>query len=95
LCEIAPYQALFIAPCAHGYHYKCIKNLLRETHMFPCPICRQVANLEASVSMESLVDDTDCDAQDTDTKDDMDIDKLEFDDTIVSPNGTFSTLAIE
>ena len=24
--------------------------------MFPCPVCRQVANLDASVSMESLFD---------------------------------------
>lgn len=25
--------------------------------MFPCPVCRQVANLEASVSMESLTEE--------------------------------------
>ena len=52
LADIGPYQALFISPCSHSFHYKCIKQIL--TTMFPCPVCRQVTNLEASVSMESL-----------------------------------------
>ena len=30
--------------------------------MFPCPVCRQVANLEASVSMESLVETFDAES---------------------------------
>ena len=30
--------------------------MLENGQMFPCPVCRQVANLEASVSMESLCD---------------------------------------
>lgn len=33
--------------------------------MFPCPVCRQVANLEASVSMESLVETFDADSNST------------------------------
>jgi hypothetical protein len=57
ISAIGPFQALFIAPCSHCFHYKCIQNILKETIMFPCPVCRQVANLEASVSMESLADD--------------------------------------
>ncbi|TPX30391.1 hypothetical protein SmJEL517_g06043 [Synchytrium microbalum] len=56
LCTIGPFQALFLAPCSHCYHYKCIRSLLAECVMFQCPLCRQVANLEASVSMESLCD---------------------------------------
>jgi RING-like zinc finger len=55
LSAIGPFQALFISPCSHSFHYKCIKGCLGP-NMFPCPVCRQVANLEASVSMESLVD---------------------------------------
>lgn len=51
---IGPFQALFIAPCSHCFHYKCIQHILKESIMFPCPVCRQVANLEASVSMESV-----------------------------------------
>ncbi|OAJ42598.1 hypothetical protein BDEG_26038 [Batrachochytrium dendrobatidis JEL423] len=56
LSSIGPYQALFIAPCSHCYHYKCIRHVLKDSLMFPCPVCRQVANLDASVSMESLFD---------------------------------------
>ncbi|KAJ3244512.1 hypothetical protein HDU78_010819 [Chytriomyces hyalinus] len=55
LCAIGPFQALFLSPCSHCYHYKCIRNLLEAHHMFQCPMCRQVANLDASVSMESLL----------------------------------------
>ncbi|KAI8617085.1 hypothetical protein BC830DRAFT_1115252 [Chytriomyces sp. MP71] len=55
LCAIGPFQALFLSPCSHCYHYKCIRNLLETHHMFQCPMCRQVANLDASVSMESLL----------------------------------------
>lgn len=54
--EIGPFQALFIAPCSHCFHFKCVQHFVRDTVMFPCPICRQVANLEASVSMESVLD---------------------------------------
>ncbi|RKO98947.1 hypothetical protein CXG81DRAFT_544, partial [Caulochytrium protostelioides] len=52
LSGIGPFQALFLAPCSHCYHYKCIRNILEEGYMFLCPLCRQVANLDASVSME-------------------------------------------
>ncbi|KAI9197404.1 uncharacterized protein BJ171DRAFT_570793 [Polychytrium aggregatum] len=51
---IGPFQALFIAPCSHCYHYKCVGQLLAQSAMFQCPLCRQVANLAASVSVESL-----------------------------------------
>jgi hypothetical protein len=54
---IAPFQALFLAPCSHCFHFKCIKPLLdNQGVMFLCPMCRQVANLEASVSSENLLE---------------------------------------
>ncbi|TPX38809.1 hypothetical protein SeMB42_g06495 [Synchytrium endobioticum] len=56
LCTIGPFQGLFLAPCSHCFHYKCIRSLLTDCVMFQCPLCRQVANLEASVSMESVCD---------------------------------------
>ncbi|RKO87810.1 hypothetical protein BDK51DRAFT_13298, partial [Blyttiomyces helicus] len=49
---IGPFQALFIAPCSHCYHFKCVNSLLSQSAMFQCPLCRQVANLAASVSMD-------------------------------------------
>jgi hypothetical protein len=62
LCGIGPFQALFVAPCSHCFHYKCVTPILSTGNMFQCPLCRQVANLVASVSMESfsgLDDDVD------------------------------------
>ncbi|KAJ3284030.1 hypothetical protein HDU79_008586 [Rhizoclosmatium sp. JEL0117] len=52
--EILPLQAIFIAPCSHCFHYKCVNSILVQSQMFQCPMCRQVANLAASVSTESL-----------------------------------------
>jgi RING-like zinc finger len=51
---IAPFQALFISPCSHIYHHKCVAAMINHSPMFQCPLCRQVANLTASVSSESL-----------------------------------------
>ncbi|KAI9001999.1 hypothetical protein BC832DRAFT_561942 [Gaertneriomyces semiglobifer] len=51
---MAPYQALFLAPCSHCFHYKCVTPLLNGgggvSGMFLCPMCRGVANLEANVN---------------------------------------------
>lgn len=54
LSPLNPFQAMFISPCSHCYHYKCIHTLLDKGVMFQCPLCRQVANLNASVSVDSL-----------------------------------------
>jgi len=46
-------QALFIAPCSHVYHFKCIRPLLNMHHPgFSCPLCRTFADLEADVETE-------------------------------------------
>ncbi|KNZ54815.1 hypothetical protein VP01_2846g2 [Puccinia sorghi] len=46
-------QALFIAPCSHTYHYKCIRPLLQMHHPgFSCPLCRTFADLEADVETD-------------------------------------------
>ncbi|KZV81410.1 SMAD/FHA domain-containing protein, partial [Exidia glandulosa HHB12029] len=43
-------QALFIAPCSHAFHYKCIRPLLTMHHPgFNCPLCRTFADLNADV----------------------------------------------
>lgn len=50
---IAPFQALFIAPCSHIYHYRCLRPLLAQNYPgFSCPLCRTYSNLEASVAVE-------------------------------------------
>ncbi|KAK3295768.1 uncharacterized protein B0H64DRAFT_323343 [Chaetomium fimeti] len=49
--NIAPCQCLFVAPCSHTWHYKCIRSLLSSPSfpIFICPNCRAAADLEAEV----------------------------------------------
>lgn len=52
LMSIAPCQSLFVAPCSHVWHYKCIRPLLNDHKMYPqfmCPNCRAVTDLEADI----------------------------------------------
>ncbi|KAI9316253.1 SMAD/FHA domain-containing protein, partial [Dichotomocladium elegans] len=53
LYAIAPFQALFVAPCSHTFHFKCCRPLLQNFPGFQCPICRSYANLDASVAIEA------------------------------------------
>ncbi|KAJ3371184.1 hypothetical protein GGF31_003607 [Allomyces arbusculus] len=63
LGPIAPFQALFIAPCCHTFHYKCSRPLLNAWPTFSCPLCRHYADLNASVSVENLSEFNDLDAE--------------------------------
>ncbi|GAM90681.1 hypothetical protein ANO11243_087260 [Dothideomycetidae sp. 11243] len=61
LNRVAPCQALFVAPCSHVWHYKCIRSLLFSQYpAFQCPNCRGYADLEADVEDE---DDSESDTQ--------------------------------
>lgn len=53
LYALAPFQALFVAPCSHSYHFKCIRPLFDSYPGFQCPICRTYSDLDASVSIET------------------------------------------
>ncbi|ORY76039.1 SMAD/FHA domain-containing protein, partial [Protomyces lactucae-debilis] len=54
LFNIAPSQALFVAPCSHAYHFKCIRPLILQNYPnFLCCVCRKYADLEANVEVES------------------------------------------
>ncbi|KAJ7088175.1 hypothetical protein C8R44DRAFT_819616 [Mycena epipterygia] len=51
-------QALFIAPCSHTFHYKCLRPLLEAHHpAFSCPLCRTFADLEEDVEVEGEAED--------------------------------------
>ncbi|KAK5104843.1 hypothetical protein LTR62_002782 [Meristemomyces frigidus] len=54
LNTVAPCQALFVAPCSHVWHYKCVRNLIHGPNYpnFLCPNCRFMADLEADVEPE-------------------------------------------
>ncbi|EPQ65088.1 BgtA-21104 [Blumeria graminis f. sp. tritici] len=51
LGPIAPCQSLFVAPCSHTWHYKCIRIIINGPYWpnFTCPNCRTVADLEAEI----------------------------------------------
>ena len=53
LYALAPFQALFVSPCSHTYHFKCIRPLLLSYPGFQCPICRTYSDLEASVAIRN------------------------------------------
>ena len=73
---IAPFQALFLGPCSHCFHYKCVTPLLGAGFMFQCPVCRQVANLEASVAEpEDLVKDHNYSEIESTDDEDMNVDQ--------------------
>ncbi|ODO11055.1 hypothetical protein I350_01657 [Cryptococcus amylolentus CBS 6273] len=53
LYSVTVCQSLFIAPCSHVFHYKCIRPLLMQHYpAFSCPLCRTFANLEEDVETE-------------------------------------------
>ena len=57
-------QSLFITPCSHTFHYKCIRPLLETHHpAFCCPLCRTFADLEDDVEVE-VEDGMDMDEED-------------------------------
>lgn len=62
-----PCQSLFVAPCSHVWHYKCIRRILNSATYphFPCPNCRAVADLEAEIEDAELSESDDGDALQT------------------------------
>lgn len=75
---MAPFQALFLAPCSHCFHYKCATPLLGAGFMFQCPMCRQVANLDATVASDDQSEVSECDMQEADpsSEEDEDVDAM-------------------
>ncbi|KAI8077823.1 SMAD/FHA domain-containing protein [Halteromyces radiatus] len=53
LYALAPFQSLFVGPCSHTFHYKCARPLLMNHPGFLCPLCRNYADLDASVAVEA------------------------------------------
>jgi hypothetical protein len=54
-----PYQCLFMAACAHVWHYKCISRLIHSPDypMFQCPNCRAFTDLSAEVDDSNEADE--------------------------------------
>ncbi|GMM35323.1 ubiquitin-conjugating protein [Saccharomycopsis crataegensis] len=59
LDDINPCQAVFVSPCSHSYHYKCIRRVIVKTYpQFLCPTCRALSDLEADDDDDSEEDET-------------------------------------
>jgi len=56
LCAISPVQALFISPCSHIFHFRCIRPLLQQHYPgFNCPLCRTYTDLEENDEVDDYV----------------------------------------
>lgn len=53
LLKLEPCQALFISPCSHSWHYKCIRPIIIKSYpQFYCPNCRSMCDLETDIDSE-------------------------------------------
>lgn len=64
LSKIKPCQPIFISPCAHSWHFRCVRRLVMLSYpQFTCPNCRSACDLEASFDsnseseLDSVMDD--------------------------------------
>ncbi|OEJ88286.1 E3 ubiquitin-protein ligase DMA2 [Hanseniaspora osmophila] len=54
LTKLKPCQPIFISPCAHTWHYSCIRRILSTAYpQFDCPNCRKRTDLEATLESDS------------------------------------------
>lgn len=50
LMKVDPCQALFMSPCSHAWHYKCIRPIIIKSYpQFYCPNCRTMCDLETDI----------------------------------------------
>lgn len=58
LLKIKPCQGVFISPCSHCWHYKCIRPIVVKSYPhFLCPNCRETCDLEADLDEEDESED--------------------------------------
>ncbi|CAI4049925.1 hypothetical protein SKDZ_14G2070 [Saccharomyces kudriavzevii ZP591] len=64
LCKIKPCQAIFISPCAHSWHFRCVRRLVMLSYpQFVCPNCRSSCDLEASFESSDEEDESDVESE--------------------------------
>ncbi|KAI5962968.1 uncharacterized protein KGF55_002760 [Candida pseudojiufengensis] len=58
LMKVDPCQAIFISPCSHHWHYKCIRPIIIKSYpQFYCPNCRTMCDLETDLDDDDDEDD--------------------------------------
>ena len=86
-----PCQSLFVAPCSHVWHYKCIRPILNGPTWpnFLCPNCRAVADLEEDVEDPGDYEDWDEDVEQINGDSPVQMDR-EQGDGHVTPRGSIA-----
>ena len=65
LTKVKPCQPLFVSPCAHIWHYSCIRRMIVTSYpTFDCPNCRKRTDLEVSLESESEEEEEEIDELD-------------------------------
>ncbi|KAI8991674.1 hypothetical protein BDF20DRAFT_845779 [Mycotypha africana] len=54
LADMVPCQSIFLSPCSHAFHFRCIRPLLKSYPGFQCPLCRTYSDLEDSMETEAI-----------------------------------------
>lgn len=71
LLRVQPCQAVFISPCSHCWHYKCIRPVVVKSYpQFLCPNCRETCDLEADLESDTEAEeegDGDVDVKDAES----------------------------
>ncbi|GMM32273.1 ubiquitin-conjugating protein [Martiniozyma asiatica (nom. inval.)] len=53
---IKPSQAVFVSPCSHSWHYKCVRPLVVKTYpQFSCPNCKSICDLEEELETDEEI----------------------------------------
>ncbi|KAF4262193.1 hypothetical protein KXV68_008963 [Aspergillus fumigatus] len=92
---LRPYQCLFMAACAHVWHYKCISRLIHtpEYPMFQCPNCRAYTDLSAEVDDSNDANDVDTSKENDDSQEPAQTSAAETSNGIQEPSAESDTAA--
>lgn len=86
LNPVAPCQALFVAPCSHVWHFKCIRPLiLPNWPSFQCPNCRGFSDLDADVEQPELFLDDEGSASDPELREVLRSSAIDVDRAVSAP----------
>ncbi|CCH41791.1 hypothetical protein BN7_1330 [Wickerhamomyces ciferrii] len=72
LLKVKPCQAVFISPCSHCWHYKCIRPIVVKSYpQFLCPNCRETCDLEADLDEDEESSESEDESMNNASQDDL------------------------
>ncbi|CDR43903.1 CYFA0S13e00496g1_1 [Cyberlindnera fabianii] len=89
LLKVKPCQAVFISPCSHCWHYKCIRPIVVKSYpQFLCPNCRETCDLEADLDEDDSMDEMEEEEEEEDEQDEHIGIQEEMDEDVVLRQGS-------